>query len=61
MNPNLKTFLAIACFIWGVVGSVLAVVNLRTEPADTNGALMFAVIGTLGFVIGWLLTRRPRY
>ncbi|WP_018157112.1 hypothetical protein [Demetria terragena] len=61
MNSNLKTFLAIFCFIWGVVGAVLAVVNLRTEPANNPVALMFAVVGCLGFVIGWLLTRRPRY
>lgn len=61
MNQNAKTFLAIFCFIWGVVGAVLAVVNLQSEPASTAQALAFGTVGLMGFVVGWLLMRRPRY
>ncbi len=61
MNQNLKTFIAIFCFIWGVVGVVLCVVNLNQEPASTGFAILFAAVGMMGFVGGWLLTRKPRY
>ena len=61
MNPNLKTFLAIFLFIWGVVGVVLAVVNLQSAPAATSSAVVFGALGLLGFVGGWLLMRRPSY
>ncbi|GAA1770030.1 MAG TPA: hypothetical protein PKH97_01095 [Tetrasphaera sp.] len=61
MNPNLKTFLAIFCFIWGVVGIVLAVANLQSTPADSTKAVLFGAVGMVGFVSGWLLMRRPAY
>lgn len=61
MNPNLKTFLAIFFFIWGVVGVVLAVANLQATPAATSRAVIFAAAGMVGFVSGWLLTKRPSY
>lgn len=61
MNQNLKTFLAIFCLIWGVVGVVLAVVNLQQEPAATSKAVMFGVVGAIGLVAGWLIMRKPRY
>ncbi|CCH72043.1 hypothetical protein [Nostocoides australiense] len=61
MNSNLKVFLAIFCFIWGIVGVVLAAVNLQAEPAGTTSAIAFAAVGMVGFVAGWLLMRRPRY
>ena len=60
-NQSLKTFIAIFCFIWGVVGVVLCVVNLAQEPAATGNAMLFGVLAMLGFVGGWLLTRKPRY
>lgn len=61
MNQNLKTFIAIFCFIWGVVGVVLCVVNLAQEPAATGNAVLFGALAMMGFVGGWLLTRKPRY
>ncbi len=61
MNPNLKTFLAIFFFIWGVVGVVLAAVNLQSTPASTTNAVIFGCAGVVGFVCGWLLMRRPSY
>ena len=61
MNANLQTFLAIFFFIWGVVGIVLAVVNLQSAPAATSQAVVFGALGMLGFVGGWLLMRRPSY
>lgn len=61
MNQNLKTFIAIFFFIWGVVGAVLCVVNLMSEPTSTSSAAIFGVAGMIGFVAGWLLVRKPTY
>lgn len=61
MNQNLRTFLAIFAFITGVVGAVLAVANMTTEPVATTYAVVFAAVAVMGFVAGFLLTRRPRY
>lgn len=61
MNQNLKTFIAIFCFIWGVVGVVLAFANLTTEPASTSGGAIFAMLGLVGFIAGWLMIKKPRY
>ena len=61
MNPNVKTFIAIFCFIWGVVGAVLSVTNLAQRPMEVAGGVVFGVIGLIGFIGGWLLLRRPRY
>lgn len=61
MNQNLRTFIAIFFFIWGVVGVVLAITNLTQTPSATLGGVIFGAIGVCGFVAGWLLVRRPRY
>lgn len=61
MNQNLRTFVAIFFFIWGVVGVVLGIANLSATPSDTTGGVVFAAVGLVGFVAGWLLVRRPRY
>jgi uncharacterized membrane protein HdeD (DUF308 family) len=61
VNPNVKTFTAIFFFIWGVVGVVLAVANLSQRPMAVTSGVVFAVVGLLGFIAGWLMLRRPRY
>lgn len=61
MNTNLKIFVAIFFFIWGVVGAVLAIVNLMAEPVATTNAALFGIAGMLGFVCGSLLIRKPSY
>lgn len=61
MNRNLKTFIAIFCFICGVVGAVLAVTNLAQQPMAMTSGVAFALVGLIGFIAGWLLLRQPRY
>lgn len=61
MSTNLKLFVAVFLFIWGVVGAVLCVVNLMAEPASTIGAALFGLAGLLGFAAGAALVRKPSY
>jgi uncharacterized membrane protein HdeD (DUF308 family) len=61
VNQNLRTFIAIFFFIWGVVGAVLAFANLTQEPSSTSGGAIFAIIGLIGFIAGWLMVKKPSY
>ncbi|MDX6431940.1 MAG: hypothetical protein QOE54_4306 [Streptosporangiaceae bacterium] len=61
MNPNLKIFITIFCYISGVAGLVTAVLDASEKPAQTTPAIVAGVIGVLFLVGGLTLTRKPRY
>ena len=61
MNTNLKIFIAIFCYITGVVGVVLSVLNASQRPAATQHALIFGAAGVVFLLGGLALTRKPRY
>ncbi|WP_164416093.1 hypothetical protein [Streptomyces salinarius] len=61
MNPNLRIFLTIFCYISGVMGIVTAVLNASDKPAQTTTAVIAGAIGVLFLFAGMALGRRPRH
>ncbi|MFF8861432.1 hypothetical protein SAMN05428944_3488 [Streptomyces sp. 1222.5] len=61
MNPNLKIFVTIFCYISGVMGVVTAVVNASQKPAQTTAAVVAGVLGVVFLFAGMALGRRPRH
>ena len=61
MNPSLKIFVAIFCYIAAVAGVGLAALNATTRPPSTAGAVAFGCIGAVFLLAGIALSRRPRY
>ncbi|MFJ5547865.1 MULTISPECIES: hypothetical protein [unclassified Streptomyces] len=61
MNPNLKIFLTIFCYISGVMGVVTAVLNASDKPAQTTAAVIAGAIGVFFLFAGMALGRRPRH
>ncbi|MCX4959059.1 MULTISPECIES: hypothetical protein [Streptomyces] len=61
MNPNLKIFITIFCYISGVAGLVTAVLDASSKPAQMTSAVVAGAIGVLFLLGGLILTRKPRY
>ncbi|MCM1973519.1 MULTISPECIES: hypothetical protein [Streptomyces] len=61
MNPNLRIFLTIFCYISAVMGVVTAVLNASQKPAETTTAVVSGVIGVVFLFAGMALSRRPRH
>ncbi|MGG8408082.1 hypothetical protein ACM614_16470 [Streptomyces sp. 12297] len=61
MNPNLKIFLTIFCYISGVMGLVTAVLHASDQPAGTTTAIISGVLGVVFLFGGMALGRRPRH
>ena len=45
MNPNLKIFITIFCYISAVAGLATAVMDASHKPAQTTGAVIAGVLG----------------
>jgi len=61
MSPFWKIFVAIFCYISGIVGMGLAVVNASEKPPATTPAMMYGAAGLIFLAAGIMLSRRPRY
>ncbi|MEV6791474.1 hypothetical protein AB0M87_05610 [Streptomyces sp. NPDC051320] len=61
MNPNLKIFITIFCYISGVVGLFSAVTASIHKPAESTTAIVAGVLGVMFLLAGVALTRKPRY
>jgi hypothetical protein len=61
VNPNLKIFITIFCYITGVMGLVSTVIALSHKPAESSSALVTGVVGVGFLLAGLALTRKPRY
>ncbi|MCB5163501.1 hypothetical protein LG634_01370 [Streptomyces bambusae] len=61
MNPSLKIFLTIFCYISAVMGVVTAVLHGSAKPAQTTSAVIAGVLGVLFLFGGMALSRRPRH
>ncbi|MDI2130066.1 hypothetical protein [Yinghuangia seranimata] len=61
MNPSLKIFITIFCFISGVAGLVTAVLKAADKPAETTAAIISGIVGVVFLAGGFALTRKPRY
>ncbi|MGF1432250.1 hypothetical protein [Kitasatospora sp. LaBMicrA B282] len=61
MNPNLKIFITIFCYISAVAGLVTAVMDASQKPADSTSAIVAGVLGVLFLFGGVALSRKPRY
>ncbi len=61
MKPAWKIFIAIFCYITGVVGIALAVINASQQPPATAVATTFGVLGVVFLIGGFAMTRKPRY
>jgi uncharacterized membrane protein HdeD (DUF308 family) len=61
LNPNLKIFITIFCYISGVAGLVTAVMDASHQPAQTTSAIIAGVIGVVFLLAGTVLTRKPQY
>ncbi|MEU8891899.1 hypothetical protein [Streptomyces sp. NPDC048442] len=60
MNPNIKIFITIFCYISGVMGVVTAVLNASQQPTRTTAAVVAGIIGAAFLFAGIALSRRPR-
>ncbi|GAB2915936.1 hypothetical protein ACFMQL_18675 [Nonomuraea fastidiosa] len=61
MSPFWKIFVAIFCYISGIVGLGLAVVNASQQPPATTPAIVYGAAGLLFLAAGIVLSRRPSY
>jgi hypothetical protein len=61
MTPFWKIFVAIFCYISGIVGVGLAVVNASEKPPATTWAIVYGALGVVFLAGGITLSRRPRY
>jgi hypothetical protein len=61
MSPFWKIFIAIFCYISGIVGIGLAVVNASEKPPATTLAVVYGAVGIMFLAVGIGLSRRPRY
>ncbi|MGI5154032.1 hypothetical protein [Microbispora sp. NBC_01389] len=61
MSPFWKIFIAIFCYIAGIVGLGLAVLNASEKPPATTLAVVYGVVGVVFLAGGIVLSRRPRY
>ena len=61
VKVNTRIFVAIFCYIAGVVGIVLAVLNAAQQPPSTAHAIVFGALGVVFLLGGVALSRRPRY
>jgi hypothetical protein len=61
MNPNLKIFLTIFCWISGVMGVVTAVLHASAKPPQTTSAVVAGALGVVFLFAGMALGRRPRH
>ncbi|MGW1771202.1 hypothetical protein [Streptomyces sp. NPDC002104] len=61
MNPSLKIFLTIFCYISGVMGVVTAVLHASDQPAQTTAAVIAGTLGVVFLFAGIALGRRPRH
>ncbi|MER6071451.1 hypothetical protein ABT288_39935 [Streptomyces sp. NPDC001093] len=61
MNPNVKIFITIFCYISAVAGLLTAVMDASHKPADTTSAIVAGVLGVAFLLGGIALTRKPRY
>lgn len=61
MNKNVKTFIAIFCYILAVAAFVTVALNLMHKPAETAGAILWGAIGIVALGAGIALSRKPRY
>ncbi|MEV7418777.1 hypothetical protein [Streptomyces sp. NPDC089919] len=61
MNPNLRIFLTIFCYISAVMGVVTAVINASQKPAATTSAVVAGVLGVVFLFGGMALGRRPHH
>ncbi|MER0446513.1 hypothetical protein ACGFW5_21170 [Streptomyces sp. NPDC048416] len=61
MNPNLKIFITIFCYISGVAGLFSAVTAAIHKPVESTTAIVAGVIGVVFLLGGVALTRKPRY
>lgn len=61
MSPFWKIFVAIFCYISGIVGVGLAVVNASEKPPATTLAIVYGAAGLVFLVAGIALSRRPSY
>ncbi|MFG2983199.1 hypothetical protein ACGFYQ_18445 [Streptomyces sp. NPDC048258] len=61
MNPKVKIFITIFCYISGVMGIVTAVVNASQKPAETTSAIVAGVLGVAFLFAGLALSRKPHH
>ncbi|PBC78423.1 hypothetical protein BX265_3190 [Streptomyces sp. TLI_235] len=61
MNPNLKIFITIFCYISAVAGLVTAVMDASHKPSQTTDAVIAGVLGVAFLLGGIAPTRKPRY
>ncbi|MFE1308497.1 MULTISPECIES: hypothetical protein [unclassified Streptomyces] len=61
MNPNVKIFITIFCYISAVAGLLTAVMDASHKPADTTSAIVAGVLGVAFLLGGIALSRKPRY
>jgi len=61
MNPSLKIFVTIFCYISGVMGVVTAVLNASQKPAATTTAIVAGAVGVIFLFAGLALSRKPRH
>ncbi|XVQ84618.1 hypothetical protein ACQP2K_38310 [Microbispora siamensis] len=61
MSPFWKIFVAIFCYISGIVGLGLAVANASVKPPATTHAFVYGALGVVFLIAGIVLSRRPRY
>ncbi|GAB3129978.1 hypothetical protein OHB01_03370 [Microbispora hainanensis] len=61
MSPFWKIFVAIFCYISGIVGLGLAVANASVKPPATTHAFVYGGLGVVFLIAGIVLSRRPRY
>lgn len=61
MTPFWKIFVAIFCYISGLVGLGLAVANASMTPPATTHAFVYGGLGVMFLAAGIVMSRRPRY
>jgi len=59
MNPHVKSFVRISCYIGAVICLALTVINASAKPAATTYALMTGVIAVVFLIGGIVVSRRP--
>jgi hypothetical protein len=61
MSPFWKIFIAIFCYISGIVGVGLAIANASMTPPSTTHAFVYGGAGIVFLLAGIMMSRRPRY
>jgi hypothetical protein len=59
MNPHVKSFVRISCYIGAVICLALTVINASAKPAATTYALVTGAMAVACVVGGIVVSRRP--